>query len=153
MRLRCGWQQGGHRSQLCPLLQPHVFIHHPHQSANCCSRISLVECVHVYLFRGAVYAKRDMTELYMSKCSGRDNGQRTRLLMTTSIQKERLVPTVGKMSKPQHWERQQSQSHPPWHSAGPCVSSAVYQPAVLPFYCCHYQGNLGKQWRTRLYWG
>lgn len=35
-------------------------------------------------------------------------------------------------------------SHPPWHSAGPYVSSEVYPLVVLPFYYCHYQGNLGE---------
>lgn len=34
------------------------------------------------------------------------------------------------------------ESHPPWHSAGPCVSSAVCQPAGLPSCCCHCPGSL-----------
>ena len=34
--------------------------------------------------------------------------------------------------------------HSPWHSAGPCVSSAACPPAGSPSYCCHYQDNLQK---------
>lgn len=76
----------------------------------------------------------------------RSNAKNGSLLATEGL--EEMEQRSSKARRPVHLHHtgieNTLRSHPPSHSAGPYVSSEVYPLVVLPFYCCHYQGNLGE---------
>lgn len=76
----------------------------------------------------------------------RSNTKKGSLLVTECLEEtEQRYSTAWRPEHLHHTGIENTlRSHPPWHSAGPYVSSEVYPLVVLPFYCCHYQGNLGE---------